>query len=127
MEHTPATIPAPKDPFGRIAPSDGSQERLSNLGDVNVLEAPVGPTDENRPDDVARVEFLLDQAGLLNLKETEGVTGFYGERLRQAINALQRQSGLAQNGRIVPDDPTHAALRNHPTNTASGDTPHTAR
>ena len=99
------------DPFGRMAPDDGTQERFRAMADVTILEAPVGPTDDNRPDDIAKTEIMLDRIGLLDLRETDGPTGYYGERLRQAIIALQRQLGQTGTGRIVPNDPTHVALQ----------------
>lgn len=111
MEHPQNDTPATTDPFGRMIPGDGSQDRFRDMNNVATLEAAVGPTDDNRPDDVAKTEILLDQIGFLDLRETEGPTGFYGERLRAAIIALQRQLGLTENGRIVPGDPTHMALQ----------------
>ncbi len=110
MEHLQNPTPT-TDPFGRMIPDDGSQDRFRQMSDVTMLEASVGPTDDNRPDDVAKTEIMLDQAGFLDLRETEGPTGFYGERLRQAIIALQRQMGLTENGRIEPGGPTHNALQ----------------
>ncbi|NQV45765.1 MAG: peptidoglycan-binding protein [Rhodospirillales bacterium] len=99
------------DPFGRMIPDDGSQTRFRDMANTTMLEAAVGPTDDNRPDDIAKTEVMLNRIGLLDLRETEGPTGYYGERLRQAITALQRQSGLTETGRIVPNDPTHMALQ----------------
>lgn len=111
MEHPNTPENAPKDPFGRMTPDDGSQDRFRDMPDITLLESAVGPSDDNRPDDVAKVEIMLDQSGLLNLRETDGPTGFYGERLRQAISALQRKLGLTENGRIAPGDPAHMALQ----------------
>ena len=111
MEHFPNPEQASTDPFGRMIPDDGIQDRFRDMSDVITLEAAVGPTDENRPDDVAKVEIMLDQMGFLDLRETEGPTGFYGERMRQAIITLQRQLGLMENGRIEPGDPAHMALQ----------------
>lgn len=111
MEHVQNPAQASTDPFGRMTPDDGSQDRFRNMSDVVKLEAAVGPTDENRPDDVAKAEIMLDHMGFLDLRETEGPTGFYGERLRQAITALQRQIGQMEDGRMEPGDPTHIALQ----------------
>lgn len=111
MDNAQAPTNKIADPFGRMLPDDGSQTRFHDMANTTMLEAAVGPTDDNHPDDVAKTEIMLNRAGLLDLRETEGPTGFYGERLRQAITALQRQSGLAETGRIVPNDPTHMALQ----------------
>ena len=99
------------DPFGRLMSDDGSQDKFRGMSDVFKITSPVGPTDENTPDDVARVEILMDHVGELDLKQTEGPTGFYGERLRQAIMAFQKRAGLPTTGRITPSGTTMVAVK----------------
>ena len=99
------------DPFGRLATDDGSQDRFKNLSDIFNISSAVGPSDANDPDDVARVEILMDHLGELNLGLTDGPTGYYGERLKQAISAFQTKSGLPATGRIAVSDSTMAAVQ----------------
>lgn len=120
MQNTSNDPNTERDPFGRIVSDDGSQDRFRSMSDISSLEAPVGPTDENRPDDVAKAEIMLDHVDLLDLRETEGPTGYFGERLRQAILAFQKHIGQPQTGRILPYDATHTLLRNSLKNTQSG-------
>ena len=99
------------DPFGRLMSDDGSQDKFRGMSDVFNITSPVGPNDENTPDDVARVEILMDHVGELDLKQTEGPTGFYGERLRQAIMAFQKRASLPTTARITPTGTTMVAVK----------------
>lgn len=121
MEHSQSAQDKAKDPFGRMIPDDGSQDRFRDMPDITILEAAIGPKNDNRPEDVAKIEIMLDQVGLLDLQETDGPTGFYGERLRQAINILQRQSRLKETGKVAPGDRTHVALQQRIGNTPRPD------
>ena len=98
------------DPFGRLMENDDSQDRYKALENITTLSAAVGPTAENKPEDVAKAEIMLDMLGELNLAETEGPTGYYGERLRQAIAAYQGKNNLPQTGVISPNDSTLSAI-----------------
>jgi peptidoglycan hydrolase-like protein with peptidoglycan-binding domain len=99
------------DPFGRLLGDDGSQDKFRGLSDVFNISSPVGVTEENLPDDVARVEIMMDHLGELDLRQTDGPTGFYGERLKQAVMAFQKKVGLPETGRLAPADSTMAAVK----------------
>ncbi len=114
------------DPFGRLMSDDGSQSRFQNLTDIYALQGTVGPDGENQADDIAKVEILMDQLGEIDLSQTDGPTGYYGERLKQAVQRFQKKSGLAESGRVAPADPTIRAIRRaleetHPSNTGPRD------
>ncbi len=113
-----------RDPFGRMLPDDGSQSRFRDMNDALKLEAPIGPNGKNSPDDVARIEIVMDQLGELDLAATDGPTGFYGERLRQAIIAVQQRYNLPETGRVAPNDATMAAIRRTLNGGSTGDTSH---
>ncbi len=100
------------DPFGRLMENDASQDRFRNMDNLTALSAAIGPSADNQPDDVARIETLMDMLGELNLQETDGPTGYYGERLRQAIVAYQRKNQIPQTGVIAPNDATMQAISN---------------
>jgi peptidoglycan hydrolase-like protein with peptidoglycan-binding domain len=100
------------DPFGRLMEDDGSQNKFKNMENLTSLDGAIGPTAENDPDDVAKVELLMSKLGELNLQDTDGPTGYYGERLRQAIVSYQRKNQIPQSGAIVPNDPTMVAISN---------------
>lgn len=99
------------DPFGRLMAEDNSQDKLRNLVDIFSISSPVGPDSTNNAEDVARVEIMMDQLGELDLSHTDGPTGYYGERLKQAISAFQKKVGLPETGRIAPSDTTMTAAR----------------
>lgn len=101
---------SPRNPFGRIADSDGSQEKLRAIRDLANIAKPVGIDLDNEPEDVARVEMLLDQTGDMDLKPSEGPTGYVGQRLIDAIVAFQKRNKLPPSGFIHPGDATHRAL-----------------
>ncbi len=113
MIHDDSPAPAGRDPFGRLTADDGSRSRLSALGDLANLKDTVGRDAANDPDDVARVEMLLEHAGVFDLKPSEGPTGFVGERLLDAIVTFQKRAGMAPSGIIRPGDATHLSLRAH--------------
>lgn len=109
------------DPFGRIA-IDPDFERFRDDFDFgkpvgNIfrsrpfdLVAPVGRESENERFDVARIETLLAKAGFLDLKPTEGPTGYYGLALEDAIRKFQAAEDLKVDGLINPGGPTLSAL-----------------
>jgi peptidoglycan hydrolase-like protein with peptidoglycan-binding domain len=51
---------------------------------------------------VAKVETLITQIGNLDLRQTDCVTGYYGERLKQATEGFQKDNNLKTNGLIGP-------------------------
>jgi peptidoglycan hydrolase-like protein with peptidoglycan-binding domain len=72
-----------------------------------LVNAPVGRTATNDPDDVAIVEDALNRTGDLNGEPT----GFFGERTEDAVKRVQARHGVEQNGTVTPDDDTDNALR----------------
>jgi len=91
-----------RDPFGRIRPEAKPETELSNLGDASKLNRPVGEQGKNDRRDVAKVETMLGRSGALDLKKTDGPTGYWGERTREATRAFQKQNGLKVDGDIGP-------------------------
>jgi hypothetical protein len=59
---------------------------------------------------VAKIETLLGLAGVMDLKATDGPTGFAGQRLLDGIRVFQKQHGLSVDGRLNPGGPTLKAL-----------------
>jgi len=106
----PGLQPAARDPFGRVRTSDGSQENLKSIADLANIKKPVGIDLDNNADDVARLEMLLDQTGDMDLKPSEGPTGYFGQRLLEAITRFQKRMGLPPTGMVRPGDQTHRAL-----------------
>ena len=99
------------DPFGRVMPAPRPEPELMDLGDLSQIQAPVGLEGRNDRRDVAKVESLLGRAGDLNLAETDGVTGYAGLRLDEAIRQFQKQHHLKVDGQINPGGETITALR----------------
>ncbi len=101
----------PRDPFGRLAGTRDRQRPSFDHGHPTLLASSVGGGARNQRDDVAKIEGMLAQTGFLDTSKTNGPTGYYGERLHQAITEFQKQQGLRTDGLINPDGPTVAALR----------------
>jgi len=87
-------------------------------GDGFGLAQPVGPGAVNRPDDVQRVETVLDGAGLLGRRPGRR----FGDDTAKAITEGQRAfnrdhaaglglAPLKEDGLVNPEGPTHAATR----------------
>ncbi len=74
------------------------------------IKATVGNTGDNNRRDVAKVESLLGQTGHLDLKKTNGPTGFWGMRTEDAAKKFQKQNGLKVDGILNPGGPTLKAL-----------------
>jgi|GEM_PF-2228416 len=99
-----------RDPFGRIRPEEKPEPAVTNLGDASKLNRPVGEQGKNDRRDVAKVETMLGRTGALDLKKTDGPTGYWGERTREATRAFQKQNGLMVDGQINPGGETIRAL-----------------
>lgn len=98
------------DPFGRLPELLPEPDARPAFDDPLALAEPVGADGRNRRDDVARIETLLDAAGYLDLDETDGPTGFFGQRLDQAIRRFQKDRGLKIDGAILPGGETIGAF-----------------
>ncbi|WNK00135.1 peptidoglycan-binding domain-containing protein [Thalassospiraceae bacterium LMO-JJ14] len=99
-----------RDPFGRVPPKPKPEPELTNLGDASKLSRPVGEQGKNDRRDVAKVETMLGRSGALDLKKTDGPTGYWGERTREATRAFQKQNRLKVDGQINPGGETIRTL-----------------
>lgn len=79
---------------------------ISNLKNLFQISDSIGMEGRNNRRDVAKVETLLGRLGELNLDETEGVTGYAGARLDEAIRRFQKRHTLKVDGQINPGGET---------------------
>jgi len=82
-----------------------------DLGDPFSLNGPVGMTGANRRGDVARIENLLGRTGHLDVDRTDGLTGFFGDRVAQAVAKFQKDNGLTPDGEVRPGGETIRTLK----------------
>ena len=101
--------PAP-DPFGRLGVDDEPDTEIADIENPAELASSVGDSGQNSRRDVAKTEQLLGQAGTLDLKKTDGPTGYWGSRTSDATKAFQKQNGLKVDGQINPGGETIRAL-----------------
>lgn len=83
----------------------------SALDEVLSLGTHVGRTSENDRRDVALVEILLGANGYLDPSDTQGPTGYYGQRLDQAVRRFQKDNNLQVDGEVGPTGETLHALK----------------
>jgi peptidoglycan hydrolase-like protein with peptidoglycan-binding domain len=98
----------PRDPFGRLF--EPEPEESFDLAQPFSLSKSIGEGGNNSRADVAKIETLLGLAGAMDLKSTDGPTGFAGQRLLDGIRIFQKQNGLSVDGRLNPGGPTLKAL-----------------
>ncbi len=98
------------DPFGRLPSPATPDPEIMDLRDPFAIDDSVGMAGRNRRRDVARIESLLGRVGALDLAATDGVTGYVGLRLDQAIRRFQRRHDLKVDGQINPGGDTITAL-----------------
>ena len=72
--------------------------------------APMARADENREDDIIKIETVLGHTGDLDPRPTGGPTGFYGVRQMEGIKRFQKRNGLTEDGIVKPGGPTIRAL-----------------
>jgi len=84
----------------------------SELDGLLTLEQGVGRTANNPRRDVELVEILLGANGYLNPDDARGPTGYFGQRVEQAIKRFQKDKGLSADGRIDPAGETLRSLKN---------------
>lgn len=99
-----------RDPFGRIATLSVPEPEISGIRNPASLSAPVGTTGQNQRRDVAKVETLLGSAGELDLKKTDGPTGYWGFRTEDATKTFQKKHGLKVDGLVNPGGETVTKL-----------------
>tara|TARA_R110001606_G_C15401097_1_gene653014 strand:- start:6931 stop:8520 length:1590 start_codon:yes stop_codon:yes gene_type:complete len=95
-----------RDPFGRLMPKPSADTEISNLGDLGALGQSVGVQGKNQRPDVAKAETMLGKAGALDLKKTDGPTGYWGMRTEDATKRFQKQQGLKVDGQMNPGGET---------------------
>lgn len=74
------------------------------------VSSTVGLQGPNKRDDVRKVETLLGRHGYMDLKPTDGPTGYPGTRLVQGIQKFQKDKGLKRDGFLRPGGETIRAL-----------------
>lgn len=99
-----------RDPFGRLPMPRQPDPEIENIRNPYKLSSSVGVAAPNNRRDVAKVEALMTETGNLDLHQTDGVTGYYGERLKQAIEGFQKDNGLKKDGLINPRGETMRML-----------------
>jgi len=95
-----------KDPFGRVLAEPKPDPVILNIRNPFSLTDSVGMEGKNSRRDVAKVETLLGLLGEINLRETDGVTGFAGARLDESIRKFQKRNKLKVDGQINPGGET---------------------
>ncbi|MCH7935750.1 MAG: peptidoglycan-binding protein [Proteobacteria bacterium] len=98
------------DPFGRVLAAPKTEPEIMNFNNPFRIQDSVGTEGRNGRRDVAKVESLLGRAGDLNLDETDGVTGFVGLRMDEAIRRFQKRNRLRVDGQINPGGETLTTL-----------------
>lgn len=68
------------DPFGRLGIDDEPDTEIANIKNPIEIASSVGDSGQNQRRDVAKTEHLLGDAGALDLKKTDGPTGYWGTR-----------------------------------------------
>ncbi len=107
MPYTPMNQRKNYDAFGRIGLGDPvPDDEIRNFRNPTKLSEAVGATGRNQRRDVAKVEKLLGSAGTLDLKKTDGPTGYWGMRTDDATRRFQEKEGLKVDGEIKPNGPT---------------------
>lgn len=97
--------------FGSLGSGEDEPDtEIANLKKPTTLKAPVGDAGQNRRRDVAKTEQLLGEVGTLDLKKTDGPTGFWGTRTSDATKMFQKQNSLKVDGQINPDGETIRTL-----------------
>ena len=98
------------DPFGRVLAAPKPEPEIMNFKNPFRIRESVGMDGLNARRDVAKVESLLGRVGDLNLAETDGVTGFVGLRMDEAIRRFQKRNRLRVDGQINPGGETLTTL-----------------
>lgn len=99
-----------RDPFGRVLAAPKPEPEIMNFKNPFHTRDSVGTEGRNSRRDVAKMESLLGRTGDLNLDETDGVTGFVGLRMDEAIRRFQKRNRLRVDGQINPGGETLTTL-----------------
>lgn len=99
------------DQFGRLGVDDDEPDtEIADIKTPTTLKSSVGDAGQNRRRDVAKTEQLLGDAETLDLKKTDGPTGYWGTRTSDATKTFQKQNNLKVDGQINPGGETIRAL-----------------
>ncbi len=101
------------DPFSRIPVPRQPDPEIENIQKLFRLTGSVGMTASNNRRDVAKIEILMDRTGYLDLRQTDGPTGYYGERLKQAVEKFQKDHNLKKDGLVRPQGETIRKLAHY--------------
>lgn len=111
MSYTPIDSRRNYDGFGRIQIDDGTSDvEITDINNPTELSDSVGNSGKNNRRDVAKIETLLGQVGALDLKQTDGPTGYWGMRTADATKKVQADNGLKVDAEIAPGGPTGKVL-----------------
>ncbi len=92
--------PLSEDDNDRFASSTNPE--IADIKKPATLSSSVGDRGTNKRRDVAKVEKMLGDAGTLDLKKTDGPTGYWGMRTSDATKAFQKKNNLKIDGQINP-------------------------
>lgn len=107
MPYTPMRARKQYDGFGRVdLDEDALDTDIADITNPTNLSSSVGESGQNNRRDVAKVETMLGEAGALDLKQTDGPTGYWGTRTADATKKVQAENGLAIDAEIKPNGPT---------------------
>lgn len=107
MPDTPLNQRKQFDGFGRIQLDDDALDtEIADIKNPAALSGSVGQSGQNNRRDVAKVETMLGEAGALDLKQTDGPTGYWGTRTAEATKKVQADNGLKVDAEINPNGPT---------------------
>ena len=81
--------------------------------DLFHIAGTIGDGGRNGRTDVGKLEALLYLAGVFDLDRTNGPTGYFGQRLKLAVEDFQRTRGLAVDGTVRPGGETIRTLARH--------------
>lgn len=124
MPYTPMNERKRVDGFGRIQVDvDAPDIQITDIKNPITLTSSVGNSGQNTRRDVAKVETVLDQVGALDLKQTDGPTGYWGTRTADATKKVQADHGLKADAEINPIGPTIKTLTQLTKPTKSKDKP----
>lgn len=104
------TLEQQNDPFGRVQPEPAPDKEIADLSEPAKLGNSVGEQGKNERRDVAKVETMLGKTGSLDLKKTDGPTGYWGMRTNDATRSFQKKHGLKVDGQINPGGETIKTL-----------------